>query len=93
VAGRLLAHHLLGEEYIDLERGLKLARVAPSRLLGKSPLEAPELAGRACQIVAVERGTEVVIEFPQDFRIQEGDLVYLAGSPERLDAFISASTD
>jgi voltage-gated potassium channel len=93
VAGRLLAHHLLGEEYMDLERGLKLARVSPTRLLGRSPLESPDLGRRACQIVAVERGAQVLIEFPQEFRIQEGDLVYIAGAPDAVDAFISANPD
>jgi voltage-gated potassium channel len=90
VAGSLLARHLLGEEYMDLEQGLKLARVLPSRLAGGHPLDSPELRGRACQVVAIERGKELIVEFPPDFRIGEQDAVYLAGAPEAVDSFTSA---
>jgi voltage-gated potassium channel len=91
VAGRLLARHLLGEEYMDLELGLKLARVGASRLLDEHPLEWANRTGRACQIVAVERGPAVIVEFPRDFRIREGDAVYMAGAPDAVDAVLSGS--
>ncbi|MGA7982502.1 MAG: NAD-binding protein [Chromatiaceae bacterium] len=91
VAGRLLARHLLGEEYMDLERGLKLARVGPGRLLDEHPLQWANRIGSACQIVAVERDSTVIVEFSRDFRIQDGDAVYMAGAPDALDTFLSGS--
>jgi voltage-gated potassium channel len=90
VAGRLLARHLLGEEYMDLERGLKLARVGAARLAGQHPLAWAD-AGRQCQIVAVERDSEVLIDFPPAFRIQEGDVLYLAGAPAAVDSFAAGT--
>jgi voltage-gated potassium channel len=91
VAGRLLARHLLGEEYMDLERGLKLARVGPGRLLDEHPLQWANRIGSACQIVAVERDSTVIVEFSRDFRIEVGDAVYMAGAPDALDTFLSGS--
>jgi Trk K+ transport system NAD-binding subunit len=91
VAGRLLARHLLGEEYMDLERGLKLARVGAARLLDEHPLQWANRIGSACQIVAVERDSTVIVEFSRDFRIQVGDAVYMAGAPDALDTFLSGS--
>lgn len=83
VSGQLLAQHLLGEEYISLERNLKLSKVDAAGLAGRHPLTDH---AKGYQVVAVERDGEVVMEFPEDFRIQENDAVYLAGDPQAIDA-------
>jgi voltage-gated potassium channel len=88
VAGRMLARHLLGEEYIDLEQGLKLAKTGASGLAGEHPLRSGTCLARPCQIVAVERGDDILLEFPAGFRIESRDGIYLAGRPDDVDDFL-----
>jgi len=87
VAGQLLAQHLLGEEYIRVEQDLKLVKVDASGLLGQHPLQARVHENTGCQVVAIERGDQVIVQFVEDFRVAEQDAVFLAGSPEALDAY------
>lgn len=90
VAGQLLASHLLGEEYIELEQGLKLVKLGASGLTGRHPLRAGVRERTGCEVVAVERGEEVVVEFPDEFCIEAEDTVFLAGPPQALDAYYTA---
>lgn len=89
VAGQLLAQHLLGEEYISLEQDLKLVKVDVSGLIGRHPLRAGVRERTGCQVVAIERAEEVIVEFADDCLVKETDAVFLAGSQEALDVYYS----
>ncbi|HUJ87645.1 MAG TPA: NAD-binding protein [Burkholderiales bacterium] len=86
VAGQLLAHQMLGEEYVSLEPTVKIVRVDGSAFAGQHPLQT-SLRGRAdVLVVALERAGAVVVEFSDEFRIAPGDALYLCGAPAALDA-------
>jgi Trk K+ transport system NAD-binding subunit len=93
VAGQLLAHQMLGEEYVSLEPTVKIVKVDGSAFAGRHPLRTP-LRGRAdVLVVALERGGAVVVAFDDDFRIENGDALYLCGAPAALDASFDAFTE
>jgi voltage-gated potassium channel len=86
VAGQLLAHQMLGEEYVSLEPTVKIVKVDGSSFAGQHPLHTG-LRGRAdVLVVALERGTAVVVEFGDDLRIAAGDALFLCGAPDAFDA-------
>ncbi len=86
VAGQLLAHQMLGEEYVSLEPTVKIVKVDGSAFAGQHPLRT-DLKGRAdALVVALERKGAVVVEFGDDFRVAAGDALYLCGAPDALDA-------
>jgi voltage-gated potassium channel len=86
VAGQLLAHQMLGEEYVNIEPTVKIIKVDGSSFAGRHPLHTA-LRGRGdVLVVALERGEEVVVEFGADFRVAAGDALYLCGAPDALDA-------
>ena len=89
VAGQLLAQHLLGEEYISLEQDLKLVKVDASGLVGRHPLRAGVRERTGCQVVAIERGGDVLVEFAEDCRVAATDAVFVAGSQKAIDAYYS----
>jgi voltage-gated potassium channel len=85
VAGQLLAHQMLGEEYVSLEPTVKIIKVDGSSFAGQHPLRTA-LRGRGdVLVVALERGEDVVVEFAADFRVAAGDALYLCGAPDALD--------
>jgi len=87
VAGQMLAHKLIGEEYVSVEPQLKIVKVRPDRLLGEHPWRASMRERTGCHFVAVERADTVHVEFKDDFRIQQGDALYLCGTPDAMDDF------
>jgi len=89
VAGQLLAQHLLGEEYISLEQDLKLVKVDGSGLIGQHPLRAGVRERTGCQVVAIERAGEVMVEFEEDCRVETADAVFVAGSQKAVDTYYS----
>ncbi len=89
VAGQLLAQYLLGEEYISLEQDLKLVKVDASGLVGRHPLKAGVRERTSCQVVAIERAGDVIVEFAEECRVEEADAVFLAGSQKAIDAYYS----
>jgi Trk K+ transport system NAD-binding subunit len=40
-----------------------------------------------CSIVAVERAGEMVMDFPQEFRLEPGDEIHVCGTIEALNRF------
>lgn len=80
VAGEILAHKLLGDEWISLEARLKLVGVSPAGLVGRRLSESRVGAQTGCSVVAVERGDEVIVDFSEDFVPQAADRVVLCGS-------------
>jgi Trk K+ transport system NAD-binding subunit len=79
VAAELLAQKLLGAEWISLEARVKVERVGPAGLVGKSPVGANVGALTGCTVVAVERGGEITVELPERFRVEKRDILYICG--------------
>jgi len=93
VAGQFLAYHLLGQESVSLEAEIKLMATAAGSHAGH-----PLLTGRirertGCSVVAVERGDEVVVEFPEGFELQPKDVVYLSGTTDTLAEYFRQFPD
>ncbi len=85
VAGQLLAHQMLGEEYVSLEPGVKIVKVDGSAFAGQHPLATRMRSRSNVLVVALERGHEVIVEFDDDFAVADGDALYLCGAPAALD--------
>ncbi|MCP5228083.1 NAD-binding protein [Accumulibacter sp.] len=88
VAGQILAHHLLGEDAVTVEQRLKLARVAPGALVGGHPWQAGIREKTATAVVAVERGSEVLVEFDQSFQVRADDVLFVCGTTDSLDKYM-----
>jgi len=86
VAGQLLARQMLGEEYVSLEPTVKIVKVDGSSFAGQHPLRTGLRERVDVLVVALERGTTVVVEFSDDFRIVAGDALFLCGAPDALEA-------
>jgi Trk K+ transport system NAD-binding subunit len=90
VAGEILAHRLLGDEWISLEARLKLVGVDPAGLTGKKLSESNVGAKTGCSVVAVERGEDVIVDFSEDFVPQPGDRVHLCGTEDDIARYHEA---
>jgi len=88
VAGELLASHLLSEEYVEVEPELRVNRLRVRGLVGQHPWRVDLSERFGCKIVAIERGGEVLVDFEDNFSIQEGDRMFLCGSPQSIDAYV-----
>jgi Trk K+ transport system NAD-binding subunit len=86
VAGQLLARQMLGEEYVSLEPTVKIVKVDGSSFAGSHPLRTGLREQADVLVVALERGTRVVVEFSDDFLITAGDALFLCGAPDALEA-------
>lgn len=87
VAGQLLAYHLLGRHAVSLEAEIKLVAAAPGALAGAPLATRTVREHTGCSIVAIERGDEVIVEFPPGFALDERDIVYLTGTNDTIAAF------
>ena len=86
VAGQLLAHHILGV-MVSQQAHIKLVKRSAAQFAGYHPLQADLDAENQCSIVAVERAGEVVMDFPREFRLEQGDEIYVCGTIEALNRF------
>lgn len=87
VAGQIIAHHVLERVDLVLEDQLKFVRVAPGRLVGMHPWQAQAREKTGAAIVAVQRGSDVVVNFKPDFVLAEEDAVFICGSAPSLDRY------
>ena len=85
LSSQLLAHKLLGEEYVSLEPMVKIVKVDGSQFAGQHPLHTSLRDRAAILVVALERGDMVAVEFSEEFRIMDGDALYLCGTPDALE--------
>jgi Trk K+ transport system NAD-binding subunit len=85
VSGQILARRLLGQEAVAVDPALKVLKVPVAGLEGRHPTDLDIREHTGCSVVAVERGEEVLVDFPPDFRFQAGDEVYVSGSSEAVD--------
>ena len=93
VAGQMLAHTLLGEEYVSVEPRLKIVKVNPAGMIGEHPWRTGLRDRTGCHMVAVERKGKVHVEFADDFKIGQDDVLYLCGTPEALNDFFTQSPE
>ena len=80
VAGQILAYHLLDEQVIPVESRIKFSRLSSGALVGSHPWKNEALERTGAKIIAVERNHDVLIEFADDFRLQNDDALYVCGS-------------
>ena len=82
VSGQLLALRLLGKEAVALDPELRVLKVSSRGLEQRHPADAAIRERTGCSVVAVERGEELLVEFPAAFRLARGDAIYICGSAE-----------
>jgi Trk K+ transport system NAD-binding subunit len=87
VAGQLLAFQLLGEESFSVQPRIKLVRTLAGSLAGRKLLAARVTERTGCYIVAVERGSDVIVEFDPDFMLEERDVVYVSGTLDMISKY------
>lgn len=90
VAGELLAHKLLGDEWISLEARLKLVAVPGTGLAGRRLAESSVGARTGCSVVAVEREDEVLVDLPDELVPRASDHVYLCGTEDAIARYHQA---
>lgn len=90
VAGQILAHHLLAEQALGVENGIKFARVSAGGMAGASPWHHEGLDRTGAKVVAVERGREVIVAFEDGFVVQPDDAVFICGSIKSLERYQEA---
>jgi Trk K+ transport system NAD-binding subunit len=87
VSGQMLAKKLLGQESVAVDPQLKILKIAPQTLAGRHPSSLALRERTGCSVVAVERGEEVLVEFPPGFRFRPDDAVYICGSGNAVRRF------
>lgn len=87
VAGQLLSYHLLGQSAVSLEGRIKIVATGPGNFVGR-PLMKHWIRDRTgCSVVAVERGEGIIVDFDERFEVRHGDVVYLSGTNETIQAY------
>jgi Trk K+ transport system NAD-binding subunit len=87
VTGHLLARHLLGDSGVMVEQGLQCTRMAAGRLAGRHPWQAEVRERTGAAVVAIERRGETLLDFPEDFRVEPEDAVFVCGTQASLDLY------
>lgn len=87
VSGQMLAKKLLGQESVAVDPQLKILKIVPDGLAGRHPATLAVRERTGCSVVAVERGDEVLVEFPADFRFKSDDAIYICGSGNAVRRF------
>lgn len=64
-----------------------MLKTSPQGLAGHHPAEASIRDRTGCSVLAVERGEDLLVEFPPDFRFAETDEMHLCGSDEAVRRF------
>jgi Trk K+ transport system NAD-binding subunit len=90
VAGQVLSFQLLGEDAVSLQPEIKVVKTRAGALAGQRLRAAQVRQRTGCLVIAVERGAEVVVEFPNDFVIAADDRVYVSGTPATIAAYFAA---
>jgi voltage-gated potassium channel len=87
VAGQILAYHLLDEQVIPVENRIKFCRLTTGTLANTYPWRSEVLEGIGAKIVAVERGSEVLVEFDNDFLLRADDALFVCGSITSIERY------
>lgn len=89
VAGQLMAYHLLRQEWVSLEAGIKVISTSAGDLAGRPFATKWIREQTGCVVVAVERGEQVFMEFDRHFQLEPDDVVYLSGTLESIGAYFT----
>jgi Trk K+ transport system NAD-binding subunit len=87
VAGQILALHLLDEQAVAVENGIKFSRLTAGAMAGVSPWHNEALDRTGAKVVAVERDGAVVVAFEHGFMVQPDDVVFICGSVNSLGRY------
>jgi Trk K+ transport system NAD-binding subunit len=90
VAAQLLVARLLGRESILIHPALEVLKVSSENLLGHHPAELATRERTGASVVAIARGDEVIAALEPAFTFAEGDVVYVGGGAQALQAFLAA---
>ncbi len=84
VAGQILAHHLLAEQGTAVETTIRVGRLGPGSLVGQHPWRNGAVERSGAKLVAVERGSEVIVDFDAGFTLRADDVVFVCGTAASL---------
>ncbi|MFZ1576582.1 MAG: NAD-binding protein [Chromatiaceae bacterium] len=87
VAGKILAYHLLDEQLVPVENGIRITRLGIGALEGWHPWRTEVRARSGANIIAIERSGEALMEFAEDFRIGPDDVLLVCGTTRDLERF------
>ena len=87
VSGQLLAWRLLGKESVAVDPELRVVKVSTRGLEKFHPKQSELREKTGCTVVAIERGEELLVEFPAEFKFATNDAVYICGSAEAAQKF------
>ncbi|MCP4488199.1 MAG: hypothetical protein GY820_12885 [Gammaproteobacteria bacterium] len=90
VSEQILTHHILGE-MASQQTYMKLVRQNADWLAGKHPFD-PEITNRHCNIVAVGRNGETLLDIADDFVLEQDDDVFVCGTVDALNQFKATSS-
>ncbi len=93
VASQLLAYQLLGEESVSLESQIKVVKTLAGELVGVRLHATQVRSDTGCSIVAIERGSKIILEFDSDFHIEAEDSVYITGTPDNIKEYFNFYQD
>jgi Trk K+ transport system NAD-binding subunit len=85
VSGQLLAHHILGD-MVSQQTHVKLVRLAVGNLAGSHPSQTKIHDRTGCTIIGIVRKDTVIIDFPESFKIEESDDIYICGLTGSFDS-------
>jgi Trk K+ transport system NAD-binding subunit len=87
VAGQILAFHLLGEQFVSVENGIRISRLSAGALAGLHLWQDAVRAHSGASIIAVVRDDEVLMDFDGDFQIHASDALLVCGTVRDLERF------
>ncbi len=87
VAGKILAYHLLDEQLVPVENGIRITRLGVGNLEGWHPWRTEVRERSGANIIAIERGGEALMEFAKDFQIRPDDALLVCGTIQDLERF------
>ncbi len=87
VAGQILAFSLFDELLTHVENRLRFARLSAGRLAGTHPWRTDVLKRTGAQLIAVERGQEVLVEFEDSFVVEPDDALLVCGGIDSLEVY------
>lgn len=85
VSGQILGRRLLGEDAVSIYPQLKVLRLPVGNLAGRRLGDLHLRARSGCSVVAVERGDEAKTNLDIDFVFEDGDSVFVCGSPKAVE--------
>ena len=89
VSGQLLAARLLRQESISIDLQLRIVKTGASgHLAGRHPKDLDIRQKTGASVVAVERSASITVDFDENFCLDEGDTIYVAGSHEATQKFL-----